>query len=198
MAIEVTDVLRIAVAFLFDDLYDIVNVWHIVPASLGTAGTDTAVMEDIADAMITWYELGLGLIVDNIAGNSLSGVNLTKDELLPVVPFEFESTNAADGLPLTNAPLISWGTSTPRHGSRIYLPGCVESHQNDGLMDSAVLSALASMAASVLVGQTGSLDGVAFNRVAYDRTANYFRTLTSAFVPTELRTQRRRRRGVGS
>jgi hypothetical protein len=198
MAIEVDDVLRVAVRFLWDDLSDIINVWHIAVASLGTASTDTEVMEDIAEGLDAIYTNVEGAVTNRVAGLDLSGVNVTQNVLLPVVPFISAGTSAGESLPLPVSPMIQFGSATPRHGSRIFLPPFGEGTNVDGIVQAAFVAMMEDFAADVLTGIFGTTNSVAAERVAYDRSAGVARSLVSAFIPVTFRTQRRRRQGVGS
>lgn len=198
MAIQVGDILRVATTFLWDDQHEIVNVWHLIVSSLGSLLTDEDVLASIGDELERWYEQLAGSHPNNIAGERIGGVNLTRDELLPTLDWSCTYTALGEGLPLTTTPMIQWNSATPRRGSRIYLPPITENEQNDGIIGAGNITVLLDMAADVLAGFTDAVTGVTFDRVSYSRQAGTTRPLVTAFVPNELRTQRRRRRGVGS
>lgn len=197
MAVGVGDILRVAVNFLWNNLDDVVNVWHILVDGMGTAADDSDVMDALENIFATWYGNLTSGFPNNLSGESLTGINVTEDELLPRGSFVYAGTSAGEGLPQTNAVMLQWHSATPRHGSRIYLPQLGEGGQNDGLIQAATITVLEDMAADVIAGFTDSVYGLTCHRVSYDRSAGIGRDLLTAFVPVDYRTQRRRRPGVG-
>lgn len=198
MSVQVGDILRVAVTFLWDDLFQMVNVWHLEVDDLGTTGSDDDVMQALEAIFLDFYRDGASSWQNNLSGESLSGVNVRKNELLPRINFSYAATAAGDPLPLQTSPMIQFHSGTPRHGSRIYLPPFGEALNNNGVISTSGLTFLATLAAEVLAGFTDPLDNFECRRVAYSYSEDVVRSLTTAFVPTIFRTQRRRRQGVGS
>lgn len=200
MAFEAGNIVRVAVKFLLEGQFDMVNVLHFFVAL-----NDLGVKEDATVALRgfledTYAELAIGVPAD-ILGNLFEFYDVTADEPMPpltwVDPTPF--TGSAESLPPQDSQMIYFPTAKPRTQSRIFLPPCIEATQAFGVLDSGAQSRLLTFGLALLQDPISLVGGdVELNYVVYSRGDGSHQFPTSVVIPNTIRTQRRRRRGVGS
>jgi len=164
----------------------------------GAPVTDATWVSDVAGLIDTEMQLVAPSIGDNIASLDLLFFNITQDVTLPDGAWATFAGGTNPGEP--NPPQVSaevfWRTGAARVIGRKFLPSMVESAQDDGDWTAALIAVLVTFAAnfigSILISQ-GNIQFGVFNAL----TAT-FNAYAAGFVPTDTRTQRRRRTGVGA
>lgn len=198
MAISALDIVRITAQMSrlgADDVFNVYNFRVDVP----NPGGDDDTMGEIADLLDDIYTFILTDLPDNLLFDSISGINVTKDELLPSKdwPVLTAGTNTADPLPNQIAPCVFWRTLRPKTRSSKFLPFYTEAANtgNGTILAGAITRMQAygdALVGSIVEGLTTLTYG------AYNAPVARFTPVTQAVVPAFFRTQRRRRLGVGS
>lgn len=197
MSIEVGDLLRVACSWIADGRDTMVNVHTLLVESVGTTSTDTEFMDALADALLdSAYDLITSSMPNNILATTLSGQNVTKDELLPIVAWDADGTAVQDALARQVTPLVCYNTATPRRQGRSYLPPFTEAGlEDDGNWGTTTLAAIVAFAAAMMLGIS---DGdINVYRVVSNLLGTSTLYPTSSTVPVAPRTQRRRTPGRG-
>lgn len=197
MAIGVGDILRISANLLLESVADQVNVYHF-QVGANTHPNDTAVMTDIASLLDTAYTLVNASISAAVAYQNVTGQNLTKSELLPDTawPVLTVGGNVADRLPDAVSAEVYWGTIRPKVVGRKFLPNMTENFNSSSQIVAGTLTQLANFGAYFLVPLVTA--NLSITAGTWNPTLAQFTPFLTANVPTAWRTQRRRRRGVGS
>jgi len=199
MAIEVGDIIRVAMQWFVDGSNMQVNNHTFEVTDLGAVTSDADFMTDLAEvALLDWYTIILGAIADNVVGSLLTGMNLTKGEVLPPTALPIDGTGSAtDSLPLQTTALVYWNGAEARRQARTYLPVFIETANLDGgTWESGLITALGNF------GLAG-LDPIAGDEIAVEKRIGVL-PFTGVLVPTFAgvstapRTQRRRTLGRGA
>ena len=198
MSVEVGDIVRIAANFEFGTVDQFVNVFHL-QVTVNDELDDDGFMDKVAVGVDTIYDLIAGDLSASLAFTTIEGINITQDVLLPPQdwPILTVGGSASPSLPMQIAPLVYYRTLRPRTRAAQYLPGYTEAtNDQGGLLTSAALSNLQDYGNAWV---SGILElTVEAGLGAYNRALDRFTPVELAIAATRFRTQRRRRRGVGS
>jgi hypothetical protein len=197
MAIAVGDILRIACRFLMAGTDERVNVWHLRADSV-LGGTDADKMADIAGFFDLAYTGLNSLFSDDLSYLDITGQNISKSELLPdqswpTLTFGGDTNSAMPG-PVSAS--VYWGTVAPKVVGRKFLPDTTEGTNADGTLTGNLIAALANFGGNFIVPI--GLANIDVFAGTYNYAAQTFTPFLNVNVPVRFRTQRRRRRGVGS
>lgn len=199
MAIEVGDILRLAFSWLVDGSDQVVNVHTVQVSDLGATGTDIGVFTELVGAWESEvYSAILTRMADNVVGDLVTGLNLTKLEVLPPIanPIDGAGTTA-DAMARQVTALVCLNGAEPRRQGRTYLPVGKENDFGDnGVWDAATLTALANFGLGELLEIIDT--GAGCYRVISNADGSSWFYPTAVVVPTAPRTQRRRTPGRGA
>lgn len=203
MSVEDGDVLRTTANFTLPDGTQYQNVYHHIADFVASFGDST-----IVTAIDTW----LGNIYANLLARVNSGTTIQVCNVDKVawdgtewavianvgstVP-SFSPTGSGDICPNQVSPFVVFKTQRPRSVGRKFLFPALETDQNQGILVSALTTALVAYAAGVMVdiNMAPLSDLVA----GIPRTAvDVFYPFLLAIVTDLVGTQRRRRPGVGA
>lgn len=197
MTIDIGDKIRITARMTFAGVNDVQNVYH-VSASGGASETDANFMA----AMSAFLEARYGSInitvSDAIAYLDILGFNITKG--LPLVPvgwgFLTQGLDTSEPTSPQVSPTVIWRTNRARSIARKFLPITGEANLDAGLLSTALLTNLANFAAAFIGNIPMGLVNVQF--ITLNKLTGLAATYENSIVPVDTRTQRRRRRSVGS
>lgn len=199
MTIENGDILRLALSWRFGGTNQMVNVHTVRVESGGGGGDDEAFMNEVADeTLYDLYDIINGAISEVITGDVITGLNLTRDAVLPTVSWNLDGEEVvSDSNPSQTGPLVYLNSGTPRRQARVYLPPFAET-QIDGLgtISGAALTALVAFGAYWLAPLVST--SLSLQRVIGTSLAAGFVDPTSAGISLAVRSQRRRTQGFGS
>jgi len=198
MAITAGDILRITAELSRNGLDDIINVYHFRMDIINPGG-DGVIMAELTAFLEDAYTIINSDIPLNVDYDAVSGINVTKDELLPSQTWPVLNTGTNTNQPLPNqcTPCVFWRTLRPKTRASKFLPFYTEgANEGNGIITSASLVRMQSYGDTFL----GSLvEGLStFTYGAYNPLVARFTPVIQAIAATEFRTQRRRRLGVGS
>lgn len=198
MAIGVGDILRISAEMELSTVDQVINVFNFKVVTNNLA-TDLLFMTELATLMETTYLHINAEIVTSIKYISFEGQNITKNELLPGVPWPslLFGGNANTPLPTQVAACVFFRTLTPKVRAAKFLPLFSEgANVNVGEVDGIAQASMQAFGDALVAGLTGA--NIALTYGAFNLPLNRFTPVIQAIVPTRWRTQRRRRVGVGS
>lgn len=200
MALDAGNVVRTVVKFLLDSQFDIVNVLHfyIDTNSLATPEDGTTYIRSFLE---TTYGGLSSVIGTNITGNLFEFFDVTDNEHIAPLPFLDSTpfTLQSEPLPPQVSPMMFFPTPKPRVQGRLYLPPTTEAHQNSGTLSSTIVTAMTNFGVALLGDPITFSAGVMTGHyVVYNRNADTYQYPSGVVIPATTRTQRRRRRGVGS
>lgn len=197
MAVAVNDIIRISA---FVDMFgqEFVNVHHFKTLANGSVD-DTAFMAAVQSILAAVYANVQNDQSDELQYQRIEGQNLTQDVLLPQTNWVGNPTgNQVDNpLPLQTSLNVFWPTLRPKTRCTSYIPGMTELANNTTGEWAAGALVNAQAYGDDLVGNL-AFGGVTIIKGAFNATAVRFTDILTAVVPKDARTQRRRRRGVGS
>lgn len=199
MAIEVNDILRVALRWLVDGTDEQVNVHTFRVTDLGDTIDDTDFLETLAlmlDAEL--YAEVTDHIANNVLGDIMGVFNLTKNEPYAPVLWAADGVNSGgDNNAWQTTALIYLNGATPRRQARTYLPVMPITVMNDdGNFDPALFDDLLAFTTALL---SAISDGnINVRRVISNAAGTSVITPTSGGFPAAPRTQRRRTKGRGS
>ena len=197
MSIQIGDVVRIQSRLLRNGVDAVQNVWHVAHES-GAPVTDATWVSDVSALIDAEFQLLVAAFSTNITSLDLLFFNVTQDVTLPDGAWATFSGGSGilEALPPQTSPMVYWRTAAARVIGRKFLPPMIETQSNDGIIPAGTLAILATFAAnflgSIIISQ-GNIQFGVFNAIT-----STFNPYATALVPTELRTQRRRRTGVGA
>jgi hypothetical protein len=177
---------------------DIQNVFHV--KYNGTPQDDVDFMDDVSDAVDTYYSGVVAQISSYVNFGTIGFYNITQDRPMgeqawPTLTVGGNSTG--EHLAAQLAPLVLFGTYTPRSQGRKYLPFLTTNNTgNYASLDSVVLTAIATWAANFLGTTALTVGSVTFGN--WNKTLTRWAPWVNAFVQAYCRTQKRRFRDVGS
>lgn len=192
------DILRMAFRWNIAGVGDIVNVHHFQVLTQDGSPDDDALIADIIDTVISdAYDLMAVAVRDTVVGVDVDVFNVTSATPLGAhANLTFGTNSTTDASPTQTAPLAVWRTATLRRQGRTYFPPLVEgSVIANGQIESSNLATFAAWAAAMIGVFSGTL--CTFQKVIQSSSDSTFSPIISAGVQTFLRTQRRRRSGVG-
>lgn len=197
MAVSVGDFVRITAKMKLFGTDDVMNVFT-YRTDVNATADDTAYMSDVADRLDVHYT-GLDPdMTDDLTYVTISGFNISKDELLPDTdwPVLVAGPNVAILLPTQVAACVFWRTITPKVRTSSFIGGyTVTSLAANARVAAPTITRLETFGAGMreLITANITLTKGSFNEVAL-----LFTEAGAAQVPDRFRTQRRRRIGVGS
>jgi hypothetical protein len=207
MGFDAGSVLRITVRFKSSIFGDMVNVWHVRNDLAETADDDT-VMDAIDGYMDTIYSLLASTIRNTLEPYDIrydlvewSGGKETLVRTLGTRSWTLTSPPSGSGEMLTpmDAAIVNLRTALPKVFGRKYISGIGETGAGDGVVTSAVVTALTSFATAMLSGfVNGSVSYLPGVLSGKSSAANKFALFVGAVVNSVLGTQRRRRQNRGS
>ena len=196
--IENGDVLRLGAGLIFEGVYDIVNVWHVLVTAGGGISYSTAVA-DIQEYLNALYDNIKVVLSDEMGTGNISLANVTQDTTFGAIAWS-PGWSGSDGGEQT-APGVAvfvWArTLRPRTQIRKYFGVFGEVRSVGGVWDSTARTNCEDVMADHIASYvaTGGLTmiGVAYN-YALARATQALSVASSA----EPAYQRRRKRGRGS
>lgn len=198
MAITAGDIVRVSAEMSRAGADDIFNVYNfrIDTPNPGGDGPTMGNLADLLDDIYTFINLDIPL---NVQYDTITGINVTKDELLPAQSWPVLTAGVAVGEPLPNqiSACVFWRTLRPKTRASKFLPYYTEAANtgNGTILAGAVTRMQAygdALVGSIVEGLTTLTYG------AFNAPLARFTPVTQAVVPAFFRTQRRRRLGVGS
>lgn len=197
MAVDANDVVRCTVIGEIDGK-EINNVYHCQLEGEGDLADSTfkaAVLTRLGDM---YEEMNAETTLD-LEYDRVEFFNVTQDK-----PMSFLATTSSwDGLvnttrlPPAVAAVVNFGTNVARSQGRKFLAGMVGAGiDEDGVPDSALLAALAQFAVEALA--TWAVGQFTLQLGNYNYDIDRFAAWQAAFIPPELKTQRRRYTSRGS
>lgn len=199
MAVAVDDVVRVALQWFLDGLEEVVNVHTFVVEDMTGVTSDGDFMVDLAALLeSSLYDNVVGDFCNNLLGQVITGLNLTKGEVLPPALQTIDGANsAADALPHQVTALVCLNGVQPRRQGRSYLPPFADNNiDDDGTWGATTIAHLLTYGADMLANIDAGALGV--QRVISNESGTSFFFPTSATIVTSPRTQRRRTLGRGS
>jgi hypothetical protein len=199
MAIEVNDILRVALRWLVDGTDEQINVHTLKVTDLGTTIDSVDFLEQLAlllDAGL--YATVTDHIANNVVADIMGAFNLTKNEPYAPVIWAADGLNASgDNNAWQVTALIYLNGDEPRRQGRTYLPVMpITSMNDDGNFDPALNDDLLAFVTALLAALT---DGdINVRRVISNASGTNPIIPTSGGFPVAPRTQRRRTKGRGS
>jgi len=197
VTVNIGDVVRIDTAFLFDSATVMENIWHFKVTRNDTL-TDSLFMSEVRTEMDNWYQIVNVDISTLLAYTVISGQNITQIEILPAGgwPTLVAGAAAGDALPSQVAGYCYFRTTRPKTRTSKFLPPFTElANSGGGALAVATLNRIAAFAAAAAAGITQV--NVDADLGAWNQAAARFTPVTGGIVPNRVRTQRRRRVGVG-
>lgn len=199
MAISQDDIIRVALTWLVNSLYEQVNVHPVrVDAIVGTP-TDDQILDDIVNEFQTHlYTNVVGVISNNVVGNLVNMFNLTQNVPYAARANPIDGTSVAtDALPYQTTALVFMNGNARRRQGRCYLPVSVEVESTDqGVWSAPMQGALANFVADWIVPMVGTHG--TYSRVITDHGGVNPILPSFGGYSTAPRTQRRRTPGRGS
>lgn len=191
----VGQVYRIAARSTFNNVDDIVNVWHY--------RQELVVIGNPAEDLANQWATDLTLLYRGLFGG---GVAITDLSVRPIAPAtEFFDLNlgaqagtlAGQTLPLPNAPIITWRSDLigRRNRGRTFFPPPTENEQDGGSISAALITALTNFGDAAM--QLLELGVPQWQMVVHSEVGGTDVPVTSFVVRSIMGTQRRRKQGVG-
>lgn len=199
MAVTVDDIVKVAFQWFISGRDEVINVHTFQVNDLTGVTNDADFMADLAAlALSSIYDNIVGNMANQVVGATLSGINLTKGEVLPPVDQNIDGGNsAADIVPHQATALICLNGVEPRRQGRSYLPPFAENNiDDDGEWGATTVTALTGYAINLLAPIDAGALGV--TRVVSNPTGTNFFIPSNATIVVAPRTQRRRTLGRGS
>lgn len=197
MAVNVGDVIRVTAEMDINGVDDVINVVHI-ENHIQAYPSDDLYMDDVATWLDTTYGTMNSRTPDNLNYVAIKGQNITQSILMPskAWPSLVVGGDVGGAMAQVNTPMIFFRTTQPRRIGKIYLPYIGETFQEGGVLDGGTLTALDSFGTLLRTPFLGP--NANFRYVVWSRKFLGLSVPFDHVVPTVLRTQRRRRQGVGS
>lgn len=196
MTVQIDDIVRINAIVSFQ-AQEYENVHHFKCKANATP-TDTAFMAALQSILAVPYAFVQNHQSDLLTYERIEGQNITQDILLPTTNWVGNPSGDSifSALPPQVCANVYWPTLRPRTRCTTYLPGIAEdANTAGGVWDTPTKADLALFGAG-LIGDL-VFGGITIEKGAYNLLLDRFTALVNAVVPTDSRTQRRRRLGVG-
>lgn len=197
MSVAVGDIVRITAKMRWFGTDDVQNTYT-YRVDLNATLDDDEFMSVVADVLDSAYNNMIGGQSTQFTYDSIDGINLTQDVLLPEVswPVLVAGASATTIVPQQLAICAFWPTITPKVRTSAFFGGFV-------IAAIAALGDITPANVSQVLAAANELS--TFDTVELDMTKGSLNPVGSIFtpagtpqVPTRWRTQRRRRIGVGS
>lgn len=197
MTVAIGDIVRVSCRMLWDLEDDITNVFHFV-VQLQDEPNDSDFMDEVADLLDAIYVTLEGHMTPIITPNVIEAKNITQDILLPTKawPTFAGGTTIGGAMAPQTCPFSYYPTIKPRTQGRTYWPPLGEHAAANGRMLSGVNDDYRDAALDIQTG-LGTVT-VLLAYIVYNTTLGTWVIATTATTPVAVRTQRRRRVGVGS
>lgn len=196
MAVAIGDIVRIN-AIVSYQAQEYENVHHFKVITNATAN-DTAFMVAVQLAIAPVYANAQNRQSNLLRYERIEGQNLTQTILLPATNWLGNPTGdqVTDPLPAQVTANVFWPTTRPKTRCTTYIPAFAEvTNSSTGGWSAATLTDLQAFGDEFLAVLSNG--GMSIQKGAYNLVADRFSDLIAAVVPTDSRTQRRRRLGVG-
>lgn len=192
------DIIRVGAGLVYDGLYDVVNVWHIL-ATMVTGiswATLTTLLQDYLDDIYDNIKTPLN---DEIGTGAISVANVTQVTTLGAIPWSPGWAGVESGEPTAaGVCCFTWArTYKPRVQIRKYFGVFGEVNVSTGSWTTAVQNACKA-AMDYHIAEQEMNENVDFQGVAYNRLLDTYEVAYSSDVSAEPAYQRRRKRGRGS
>ncbi len=195
---ETGDIIRIGATMLFDESYEVTNVYHVRLNGGGPLSWEEidADIQDYMDGIMTTLDTELSLLMD---ADRLSVSNVTQSTVFGAMPWGAFAQGGASGqaMPPGVCCFVFARTRTPRVQLRKYYGVFPYSAYVDGEWDAGVAAACGDSMDYHIAEQTMTL-GSELQGVAYNRTLLTWAYGVSVATRGRAAYQRRRKRGVGS
>lgn len=197
MAVAVGDIVKITAKMKWFGTDDVQNVFQ-YKVDLNTSVDDDEFMSIVADVLDSAYNNAIGQMSTQFTFESIDGINITQDVLLPEVnwPVLTAGLSGTAIVPQQLAICAFWPTTTPKVRTSTFFGGFVT-------FTIDLLGQITAVATGFVLAAALELSN--FDTVKVDMTKGSLNPLTSVFTPSGVpqvpgrwRTQRRRRIGVGS
>lgn len=202
MSITVGDILKVVAVMQWLDGDIAQNVFSVVVGGTGGPFDELDVVDDLEDWLDDMYANMTSLGADEIDGSELrvyiyDSIDDDYDEVGSGV-WAWNPTSADHQLPRGVAALINAKTINPDVNGKKYLPGMVETSSDDGLWNTAMMTALVLFAVDWTTTFVGAASGATFVPGVWSPTrTTFFAFSGTEIIPTIPAYQRRRKRGVG-
>lgn len=197
MAVTVGDIVRIIPKMKWFGTDDVVNVFT-YRVDVNTAVDDAAFMVQVASRLDIAYSFMTGQQSTSFTYDSVDGINITKNELLPNTPWPvLTSGSSATAInPQQLALCAFWPTITPKVRTSAFFGGFV-TFTIDSLGEVTAVARGFALSAALEIRNliTGTID---VQKGSLNPLTSVFTEAGVPQVPVRWRTQRRRRIGVGS
>lgn len=197
MTVSPLDVVKVTAVFTYDDVSDIINVFHYQNQG-SSAVSDEDVLEDLVGELDGYYGALTSTWSSKIKPVRVELYNVTADMPIGSTPWPTlsDGESALESLPLQCSPLVSFPTGFPKAIGRKYLPPVDEAHNSHGgTLTAALLADMVAWAAAVIDGVT--ISGSIFKAGHVQKIGGAFVTWIASEIDSRIRTQRRRVVGVG-
>lgn len=192
------DVIRVGAGLIYDGLYDVVNVWHVLTNSAG-GQTWATFVSNIQGWLNSAYSTLKTPLNDEIATGPVSIANVTQATTLGTIEWNPTWSGAESGeATASGVCCFTWGrTYKPRVQIRKYFGVFGEVNVTTGSWTATVQNAcIATMEYAMTARVVGPFTNI--QAVAYNRTLDTYEIAHSADASAEPAYQRRRKRGRGS
>jgi len=202
MSISVGDVLKVVAIAAWLDGSITENVFAAVVAGSGGPFDDADVVDDMVDWVDDMYANLTSKSTDEMDGSEVKvykydAVDDDFDEVGSDT-WAWNPTSTTEHLPQGVAVLVNCKTSDPDVNGKKYLAGTTEAYNNNGSIESALLTDVAAFALDWVTGFVGATSGATFAPGVWSPTKTMFYAMSgSVIIPTIYAYQRRRKPGVG-
>lgn len=196
MTVAVDDIVRINAVVSFQG-QEYENVHHFKTIA-NASPNDQAFMDAVLVLIAAAYANVQNHQSNLLQYQRIEGQNITQDVLLPATNWTGNPVgdSAFDALPAQVTANVFWPTLRPKTRCTSYIPAFTETANNaTGGWNTAAKDDLQLFGDALK--DAGTQAGVTVQKGAYNVVAARYTPLISAVVPTDSRTQRRRRLGVG-
>jgi len=198
MAIIAGDIVRIAAELSRAGVDDIINVYNF-RVDVPNPGGDAATMGNIADLLDDIYAFINTDITTNVQYDAVTGINVTRNELLPAQswPVLTNGVNPGEALPNQCSACVFWRTLRPKTRTAKFLPFYGEgTNVGNGTLLAASLTRMQSFGDALVGPIVEGLTTLTYG--AYNTPLARFTPVVQAVTANVFRTQKSRRISVGS
>ena len=197
MTLANNNIIRLSVVWDVGNVM-MVNVHHFKLTGI-VAQTQTQIRADITEHLEGSYAFVTSLITSFALHQRNEIFNITAGG--PETPMSsngnLDGTAGGEVLPSQVAMEVFFRTAVSRRIGKTFLPVMTEALITNGVIGAAALAAGGNFAGAI-VGGVALTNGVIVTKGVYNRSGAIFSDITDVEVPDRLRTQRRRRVGVGA
>lgn len=192
------DILRLGAGLVYDGLYDVVNVYHVI-VETGSGLSWAAIDGYIQSYLDDLYDNIKTPLNDGIGTGAISVANVTQLTTLGAIEWSPGWAGVESGEPTAaGVCCFTWGrTYKPRVQLRKYLGVFGEVNVSTGSWTSTVQNACKALMDFHIAREEVAV-GIYFTGIAYNRTLGTYEMGVSSDASAEPAYQRRRKRGRGS